>query len=600
MLFDGHINLFGVNNAAGTGSFHRNPQLDSVRSAVNRTFRNAECATRPPFREMSLVFDDPVDEDIFRRGAVTGAYGYSKTNKLTYDSIIVAVHDRILAGRVYGGEVMFTRILQGINPSLMHSAFTQAVDRLYYQDGESAPIGWAGTGQAYRIEGEDKMPIGTLLAYIHGRVVVGTEDGYVIVGDHIYGNGLRDTAGAESFIEYQQNDDLGAIAPPFRIGEIVAMAPMRRIGTLNAQGELIVAGKRGFYALDLTAQRSDWLYGGIQTVSLVGRGAASQYAFVPANSDIWYAASDGSISAYKFERSEHEKNWGDTSLSSEVGNYLAHTDRSRLPFVSGAVAHNRLLMTCAIEFSQSNLPDGGVHRFGAGMVALDFSKGSTLNQAPGFSWDGLWTGPGVVQFVDLSVDGADRCFAISNDGGLNNIFELMESGSDDFVGGRRRSIVGFYETCHLFGRVAATEPVVTKTLHDVKLDVSASSGSPVVSIDYTPDNTREWFRISQLTFDAPENPSIFSDGGVSTFLDRTGVISSGSPEPSDQSKILCANAYSANSFRIRVGVVGKATFSQMVCSASEHPDEALSSCATMESAVSSTTSTNEELFSYRF
>lgn len=487
--YDGHTKVLGVDTSSDPS------ELSSriVTESVNRAFRGSRNQTRPPFRSMNLTFENDTIKEIFERGAISGCLAYNKWKSYSRPYIIVAVNDRILKGAVFGTTVQFSELYKGVNPDYLHSWFIQVQDRMYWQNGKQTPVGWDGYGDSYLLPPPDKdgMPIGTFMSYCQGRLVVFTEDNFAIVSDHIYGNGLKDTKGVEKFIEFQSQGDIGAIGTPSSIGEPTGAIAIPSIDTINGQSLLLVFCTRGAYTLDLSGDRSEWQYRGIQNEALLGRGGASAYGITPANNDVWYQSTDGSISSYKFERSERDKSWGNTSLSREVEKYLSFTDRSYLRFVSMESINNRLLATCAIKLEPCDM--GGAHRFGMGMVALDFDKGSTVNTKPGFSWDGLWTGIRPIQLLKLNVDDAQRGFAVSHDDdGKNRIYEMLQSGRNDEVDGKKRKIVSFYHTPYLFEQQEPNEAPVLKKLIGAHAHVSDILDEVSISMEYRPDYYPEW------------------------------------------------------------------------------------------------------------
>lgn len=585
--WDGHGSMVGVD----TGTHPSLLQDQFAVSAVNRTFRGGRNQTRPPIQQKKLIFDTEESEALFKYGNLSGAFAYQKHFKNTQPHIIVAVADRILKGRMFGDTIEFSTLWEIGNPEFMHAWFVQAEDRLYYQNGVEEPMGWDGRGAAYRVEGglaNDNMPTGTIMAYIHGRVVVFTSNNHAIIGDHIYGNGLTDTSGAEKFIEAQYYNDLGAIATPAMLDDITGAIPLPNIPNRNAQGPLLVLTKRGAYTLELDGARgldsgdrgqvSGFLFSDIQQIVMTGVGGASDKSVVAANNDIWFRTSDGGMSTFKFERSESEREWGDTNLSREVQRYMAMDAPRHHQYTSSILAHNRLITSCALTVRPNEIDGYGHHRYGQGMVALDFDRGSTVNRRPGFGWDGLWTGINPVQFVSLTVDQELRPLALSHDeDGQNRIYELMPDGyrGSDMAEGTQKKIVSFYETPYLFDERDDNNRVVGKRIKGARVEVSDVTGESEVEVKFRPNHYPCWSPLGEPVKVGSEPEGLDEPTDQKDFYD---IIRIGSPEPDlcEQGSVRLVDR--ASFFSARVEIEGSMSVDQLQLVAEVYPESNAPTC----------------------
>lgn len=571
--YDGHTRLLGVDTS--TDPAETSPRF--VAGAINRSFRKGRNNTRPSFALLRHEFADEETKRIFEKGAITGAFGYKKWRNFSSSALVVSVHDRIIVGVLSGNTIRFRTLIKGIQQGYMLSWMIQVHDRMYFQNGIQNPIGWDGVNDPYFIPSTtaDGMPIGTAMAYNQGRLVVFTTDNYAIVSDHIYGNGVKDTKGVEKFTEWQNNNDLGAIGTPADLGAIVGGISIPRPGIINGQAELLVMCEQGAYTLDLSGERSSWLYKGIQTPVLQGRGGGSHMALVPANSDVWFATANAGISSYKYERSEREKIWGDTDLSREVAKYLGYTHPSLVKFVSSVRSDNRLLTTCAITTKPGEL--GGLHRYGLGLVSLDFDKGSTVNAKAGFAWDGLWTGLNFVQLVNLYVDTEERCLALSfDDDGVNRVYEITKNLSNDYGPSGEVPIESSYVTPELFETVEPSEPPFKKTFNGCVLDVTDVRREASISIRYR--SREQWHDLHGPVVIGvrPENQE------VDTVLPNFGKLSAiiGTPSPQgDECEENGDLSIVGDSFQVEVAIKGVATVRQLRAEVLLEPDEQLVSCS---------------------
>lgn len=421
LIYDGSAATLGMDGETEPSFLGEN----FVSKAVNRTFRGFTNQTRPKQVEVSLSFvdvdgaEDPEGEEIFRTGNVQGAFPYAKTSRLHDAGILISVAGNIFFGRVSADQIIMTRIWTGLDPFVLHNWYVQGEEQVYIQNGVDRPINWAGTGMAREVpDTEGKMPIGTIMAYSHGRIAVSDSRNLIAVSDHLYGGGFSDRTNMENFTENTTYVG-GFFGAPSVIGEITGMQTMPVSGEPLAQGELVIFGSNGAAALDLRPPRDQW-----QDTRLImsGAGAVSPRSVVAVNNDLWYRRYDG-IGSFKHSVSDETREWTDTPLSREVNNWLRWDAPHLLQFSSSTYFDNRLFVTVAPSRVASDI-DLGDHRFFGGTVVLDLDKGSTVNPDSGFGWDGLWTGTRPCEILTTLAEGLERMFIVSHDrDSVNRIYE---------------------------------------------------------------------------------------------------------------------------------------------------------------------------------
>ena len=201
---DGHAGIVGVDESIPLFNTNRG----NIPTAVNRSFRGGKNLTRPGLSQLRLIFDSAQTEELFRHGAISGSFAYSGWRGVTSPGIAVAVGTAVLFGKIQGSSIYFSQIIRELKEIPSMSWFEQADDRLYWQNDITAPYGWAGHGLAYTIAGADKMPRGSVMKYVQGRMAICADKSYLILSDYAYGNGVASTGGVETFIEYQYYNDL--------------------------------------------------------------------------------------------------------------------------------------------------------------------------------------------------------------------------------------------------------------------------------------------------------------------------------------------------------------------------------------------------------
>jgi len=116
-------------------------------TSVNRAFRSATNATRPPFIELDIQLAFGQDEKIladFKSGNFQGALQYTAVSSIGKDGIICSVAGVIYYISIINGIGYLHKLIEGNDPSMMHTWFVQAENWVYIQNGYQNPIAWNG------------------------------------------------------------------------------------------------------------------------------------------------------------------------------------------------------------------------------------------------------------------------------------------------------------------------------------------------------------------------------------------------------------------------------------------------------------------------
>ena len=565
----GHTKQRGVDASAHFDEFATLYNSDSV----NRKYRGGLNQTRDPFVGLKTEFTDDDTKRVFESGNVSGVFGYEAIASGTSPHIIVAVGDSICAGRVFTRAIEFRTLYKGIDPQWEHSFFVQQQNLLVWQNGKDLPLAWDGTQDGMKpakdFEGvENPMPVGNIMVSANGRILVATEDNLVFASNYVYSKGLSNSNGALDFTEStypNSGDGFGAYS---EIGPVTAMVTLASPGTANGDGETIVFGPNGAWSINTGLDRNLWTQSNIQRKVLLGRGTVSPYSLTLINNDVWYRSSDRSISSFRTQLTDKQSRWSDQSLSSEVEEYLNYDDGINLRFSSGISINNRLIVSIAIRKTVSE--SYGIHRYGLGLAALDFDRGSSTSRSDeGFSWDGIYTGPRVTGSCKLSPDLQERGFFLSYDSdGVNRVYELVEERRDDLVLGKDKRTKGFYTTHPLLEAQTASDYDKAWKLEGSRIkyqDVKKAS----IKQQYNTDSSLCWKDLFQLT-DAGCEKCKSKDGCSTEIGEEIGGTSSGtlnSESPDDLS------LPSGEFFRVKTSVEGRASIRMMRIGASSSPVE---------------------------
>jgi hypothetical protein len=194
----------------------------------------------------------------------------------------------------------------------------------------------------------------------------------------------------------------GAMAMPAEHGYIYGMAAFRNAATGTGVGALLVFGRNGVVAFDVSMARTDWGVVSSSQVLFSGTGTVSPWALTPINGDLVFRGLDG-LRSVRFTQA-----WvggGSGSLhnmptSVEASDWFRPDDA--LALVSTAFSDHWLLTT--VEAGDLGFQ---------GVVALDAVSAYSLSDARAPVFAGLWTGLNVQQLVMAQSNYATRTFVVA-------------------------------------------------------------------------------------------------------------------------------------------------------------------------------------------
>lgn len=449
-MYDSHEALIGV---AGGNPLQIPRNFAS--SQTNRFNRYGYNSNRYPFQSLSLTFDTEAERIWFHGGNIQGSYFYNSYPSFLNSYLIVSVAGRIFSIQIKGQEGIVKTIFTGNDPTLHHAWFTQGFEWLVIQNGLDKPIVWDGKTAARRT-GQDEVPVGRMMAVIHGRLVVASADGtnQIAVGDIVYGEDQTSTADILKFTEIQYWAEGGAFGAPVYVGDVTGLYAMPFLDTGTGQNELVILGTEGAVSLDLSRPRTEWLNSSILRISLIGGGCVSSHSLAALNGDLLFRSGEG-IRSYKNARGEFQQSWKQTPISSDVRRYIDSDAQDLLQFNSQVSWNNLLFSTCRPVIEGSNNPLAGWHRFHKGIVVMDAQPESNTVRDGAPIWYGLWTGIRPVCMVEGRIESDHRCFAFSYDrDGKNRLYEIRKNGFDRFEGVTKK-MVSSYDTS-VFGTIERT------------------------------------------------------------------------------------------------------------------------------------------------
>jgi len=492
--YSGHSALIGV--------FGGNP--DTVpdfyaHQAINRFFREDQNRTRPSIRSVEIEFESEEDRIWFAGGNGQGAFFYNRYPSFLEPEIIVSIAGKIFAITV-SGRTATARVIFECNSSLfMHSWMAQGFEWLFIQDGINNPIFYNGDTARRSDTTIGEMPIGSVMAFIHGRMAVASADGKnsIFVGDIVYGSNQTNTEDLLNFTEQTYWAEGGSFDAPVNIGDINGLYPMPYLDTGTGQNELVVLGAAGFTSLDLSGPRETWIDTSVQRVSMIGQGAVSSHGFSGLNGDVFYRRADG-IGSYRNARVEYSQRWSNTPISRAVDHWLRYDRNDLLQFIPMTSWQNMIFCGVSPLLARPNNPCAGYHRYCRGFVAFDSQSMSTASRDGTPVWHGMWTGIRPWAMVQGRINTADRCFMLSYDrDGKNRLYEMTLEDGNDFFEGTPRKIYSRYDTGSMGSVEGRTSLFGLKKMTGGVLELNNIRGASTFSVAYRPDGAPCWVPVTE-------------------------------------------------------------------------------------------------------
>jgi len=559
-VYDGHTFIFGQDTDTDPSAL--NPSTAAL--AVNRMFRGGRNLTRPPFVHKPFLFDlDTVFEgdakeyeNVVRYGNFQGWMAYKKKKPGREDGIIAAIGGCIFFFTLVNEKCFVRLVTIGNDPRLMHTWFVQAEEWVYIQNGKDRPIFWNGLfpSTARRSDPQPElyeMPVGTVMAYIHGRVFVSNAFDQVAASDIVYGNSLTDSSATQRFSENSYWAEGGYFGMPTDLGRITGMGIMARQDyNASGLGELVVVGQNGAYALEASIPRLLWKTSRIQTMTMNGRGCVSPASVVVVNNDLWFRSDDG-LASYQEMRYEQKQQLSFGKISRAANRFFDNDTQWLQEFASTIYFDNRIITTVNPFLSQPAYPEFGSHRFHRGMAVLDLDQSSGVAGDSQFNWDGLWTGFRPCGLIKVG----SRAFGFSHDiDGQNRIYEITRKGINDEVDGKTVQTEWFYLTKRFdWKNSGKSNEFEVKKIVGGELWVSDVRDIIEIGVDFRADNMPYWSSLMKnQQFGSKFDTAKFSLPRYERFRFQTPetACSQGAPYPSNHGSQHQIMIYGKGSVRI--------------------------------------------------
>lgn len=574
--YSGHNGLRGV--------FGGNPEAvpsGMAQNAINRFFREDFNRSRPSIQNIVLAFANEEDRIWFEGANGQGATFYNSYPSFLTPRLVASIGGRIFTIDVQGQTGIVARLYDGNSRQFTHTWFAQGFQWMAIQDGIHPPIFWDGTNAPKRSDlAQNDMPIGSVMAFIHGRFVVASSDGKnsIYVGDIAYGGNVTVPDDILKFTEQTYWAEGGSFDTPINVGNIMGLYAMPFLDTGTGQNELVVGCTAGFTSLDLSGPRPTWIDTQVQRVALIGDGLVSSHAYAGLNGDMFYRSQKG-INTYRNARIEYSQRWNQTPISREVNYWLRPDRKDYLEFATMVTWQNMMICGCSPQVQKPNNSAFGFHRFCRGMVVFDADSMSTAGRDGEPVWHGMWSGVRPWAFAVGYIGNQERAFAFSYDrDGRNRLYEFTLTNGDDVFGASTSRKIYSQYTTGMFGDVAdVTNPFSPKTFSGGVVEFSEVLNASEISIQYRPDGSPCWVQVDRGTpgcdcptrVECPETLTAMPQYGRKYF------------ESVDLNKCLPGTSLNAATFhhcQVRVQMVGSLTIDRLNIRFNLKPDGQLAEC----------------------
>jgi len=539
MISDQNRAYDGFSSLAAGVDCGRNPSLiDEIQCATadNMVFRGGVPTTRPAFAACSISFSDvgvhydsqgffvglsgPEGLDTFYQGLFQGA-GYYSPGGGKPECIMMTAGGRLFKltpqfgikfGEVTDLDVQEIALDKLNFPTNNRAYFVQADRFCVIQDGQSKPIIYDGV--VARRAKDDEVPVGTIMAYGMGRLIVVVNDFREIEFSDLYGSGIDANDPGAAVLKFTETTFLnegGTASIAFSLGKLSGMHFLPQQDSSVGDGELLAFSEGGITSFQLAIPRDQWKQSAFQRVLLYNTGARGWRSIVSVVEDVWFRSDDGWRS-YRQARAE-ATSWAHLPISTNVRIWTDNDTTEWLDYGSAINFDNRLICTCTPQPNEWRV-------FHNGLLSLDFDVLSTFGQATKPAWDGHWTQLRTQQLIEGSFGGVHRAYSLglslTNDplAGRPN-FVVSEITKDGIRDGGDTPIPWEIVAKSLNFQ----SPFNEKELFGADLWIDDVQDPLTISLEYRPDQHPIWTAWQTLPeIDVVGTAQAITSGGVPTLL----------------------------------------------------------------------------------
>ena len=445
----------------------------------------------------------------------TGTYRGGKVWSLNSGDYLTYVID----GTVYVADI------DGATITSLGALFPVATSRCYFcqadqwmviQDGSDRPVVLQQVGGVFSVYGRNPPEVslvpGTVMLYSHRRLhyipkVVPTYDPAVTpatvsnvpIASTIEGrvcivsSDIRDILNPEWIFRMSEHRVLnggGGRALPEELGFITALGVLRGAATGTGVGESIVFAREGVCGFDFSFPRTQWDNANLARMLFQGAGTITPEAVTQVNNDLVYIDLNGYVRRLLYDASTLNGSGGNLSnipASLPMTYYHNLSGVTELAAASATFVDNRYLWT--LKGKTGALYDG--------LGVLDTSASVFTGVNNPMKYDGVWTGFDFQQVVGMKSNGQRRLVIVAK-GANDTNYLLMQSPGTYYDNGTTA-----IRSCVVSRVTNFIEPLKTKELRSVTLDLSDIRTPVVVTVLYRPRGFPTWTSMGTRTINVP-------------------------------------------------------------------------------------------------
>lgn len=277
---------------------------------------------------------------------------------------------------------------------------------------------------------------------------------------------------------------------------ITAMGTIQQPDTNTGIGPTFIATGKKVYYIDNTIPQEQWGQPGFSRVLLDNAGIAGQRGFVNVNSDVHFITPEAQVYSFTTARDQSKK-WGNVPISVEVQNFLLNNgEQLNSNSVLGFFGNKIFISANGFrKLALTNNREPIMDYAFAGFVVLELDTLSTFQTTGNPVWAGVWTGMSPMEIFTLG----NRCFVISKDSGINQLYEIDPEGTVDMIRGNKRQIRSVVETREYNWQ----DPYAWKQTRSISVQLQDLFGKVDLNLEVKPSHAPNWLQFEHWEHNAP-------------------------------------------------------------------------------------------------
>ena len=272
------------------------------------------------------------------------------------------------------------------------------------------------------------------------------------------------------------------------------MRIMAQSDQINGHGDLMIGCKNGFFSISPGNKvRNQWTNDpAMQKVVFEGKGCIAHNSIIAWGNQVYYRDSNNDISSLNYDISSYQRQQNFDNISLAIEKYTDYDNNSSdIQQCCSFTTADRMIVTVGHEREKSS--HMGVHRYSNGAVSATRQKRET---GSAISWEGLWTGPRIIEACQTNVGGYSKTIVASFDTDKQNrLYYINESRrGNDYRLGKYQSIRSKFAYSSIFFDSAQNTPLVKKKIEEIDILMVRSNPESIIGA-YSNTGTSEVYPI---------------------------------------------------------------------------------------------------------